>query len=286
MGATTVLFVCVTAIVRYVGAEVPAPQSSFLRYLAGTLMILPFMAPMLRDPPPRRTMGLHLLRGATHAVGVTLWFFAMARIPIAEVTALGYTAPIFVTIGAALFLGERLQLRRIMAVLAALTGAMVILRPGFQEIGPGQIAQLCAAPAFACSFLLAKRLTRDSGPTVIVGLLSIFCTLALLPGALWVWQPVGWDVVGWLSLTAVFATGGHWTLTKAYACAPITLTQPVQFLQLVWATILGIVAFAEPVDPFVIAGGGIIVGAATYISYRERVAARTSITPTAAQTKG
>ena len=162
---------------------------------------------------------------------------------------------------------------------------MVILRPGFQEIGPGQIAQLCAAPAFACSFLLAKRLTQDAGPTVIVGMLSIFCTIALAPGAWWVWTPIGWDVVGWLSLTAVFATAGHWTLTKAYACAPITVTQPVQFLQLVWATNLGIEAFGEPVDPFVLAGGGIIVGAATFISHRERVAARKSITPTAAGTK-
>ena len=158
-------------------------------------------------------------------------------------------------------------------------------RRGLRESGRGRLGQLCAAAGLACSCLLARGWTQEGGPTVIVGMLSIFCTIALAPGAWWVWTPIGWDVVGWLSLTAVFATAGHWTLTKAYACAPITVTQPVQFLQLVWATILGIVAFGEPVDPFVIAGGGIIVGAATFISHRERVAARKSITPTAAGTK-
>ena len=191
------------------------------------------------------------------------------------------TGGIFVTVGAAMFLGERVQLRRVMAVLAGILGALVILRPGFQEISVGQLAQLGAAPCFAMSFLMAKRLTREEDPAVIVGLLSVFVTLALAPAAFANWSDPTWAEVGWLSLTAVFATAGHWTLTKAYACAPITVTQPVQFLQLVWATILGIVAFGEPVDPFVIAGGGIIVGAATYIAHRERVSARREITPAA-----
>ena len=92
-------------------------------------------------------------------------------------------------------------------------------------------------------------------------------------------------MIGWLSLCAVFATAGHWTMTKAFQCAPITVTQPVQFLQLVWATILGIVAFGEPVDPYVILGGGIVVGAATYIAHRERLNAKRATTPPAVATK-
>ena len=278
---TTLFFVCVTGIVRHVGADVPAVEAAFIRYFFGVVLIAPLMLRMLRRPPSRTAMKLHLGRGLAHGMGVMLWFYAMARIPIAEVTALGYVAPIFVTVGAAMFLGERVQLRRVMAVLAGILGALVILRPGFQEISVGQLAQLGAAPCFAMSFLMAKRLTREEDPAVIVGLLSVFVTLALAPAAFANWSDPTWAEVGWLSLTAVFATAGHWTLTKAYACAPITVTQPVQFLQLVWATILGIVAFGEPVDPFVIAGGGIIVGAATYIAHRERVSARREITPAA-----
>ena len=219
------------------------------------------------------------------ALGVILWFYAMARIPIAEVTALGYTAPIFVTVGAAFFFGERLHFRRIAAVAVAFLGTLVILRPGFHEISAGQIAQLCAAPLFAASFLFAKRLTDDEDPVTIVIMLSIFCTLTLLPGAVINWvTPTLWEVF-WLAMTAVVATLGHYTMTRAIRAAPLTVTQPVTFLQLVWATALGIAFFGEPMEPFVLIGGGIVVAAITFISHREAVAARRQVTPPPGATK-
>jgi drug/metabolite transporter (DMT)-like permease len=217
---------------------------------------------------------------------VILWFYAMARIPIAEVTAIGYTTPIFVTIGAALFLSERLHLRRLAAVVCGLLGALLILRPGFQEVNVGQLAQLAAAPLFAVSYLHAKRLTRDEDPGTIVALLSLFCTFTLLPLALIHWRAPTAEELFWLTLTALAATGGHYTMTRAIAAAPITVTQPISFLQLVWAAILGMALFGEALDPFVFAGGAVIVGAATYISHRETVAAKGVVTPPAPATKG
>jgi len=285
MLVTGLLFVCVTGIVRHLGSDMPATEAAFLRYAFGLLLILPAFRHLWHRMPSPREWRNFALRGFVHGIAVMLWFYAMARIPIAEVTAIGYTAPIFVTIGAALFLGERLQARRIGAVIAAFGGALIILRPGFQELSSGQLAQLCAAPLFACSFLMAKKFTAEAPPSLIVAMLSVFCTLTLLPGALLQWRDPTWDEVGWLALTAVVATAGHYTLTRAYECAPITLTQPVQFLQLVWATLLGITVFGEPLDPWVLLGGGIIVGAATYISHREMVVARRVRTPTAPATK-
>lgn len=282
---TSLLFVGVTGIVRYLGSEMAATQAAFIRYLVGLLLILPWMLPLLRRPPSKQQMGLYTLRGIAHGIGVTLWFYAMARIPIAEVTAIGYIAPIFVSVGAAVFLGETLKMRRILAVIIAFCGTLIILRPGFQELNLGQLAQLCAAPVFAASFLLAKRMTDDSDPIAIVGMLSLFCTIVLLPGAILHWRDPTIAEIGWLSLTAILATLGHVTMTKAFRCAPITVTQPVGFLQLVWATILGVAAFGEPVDPFVLVGGGIIVASATYISHREAMLARRANTPPAAATK-
>lgn len=209
----------------------------------------------------------------------------MARIPIAEVTAIGYVSPIFVTIGAALFLGEKLHLRRIGGVLCALLGALIILRPGFQEIGLGQLAQLCAAPLFATSFIIAKKLTGTQSSTMIVGMLSIGCTITLLPGAILQWQTPTVEEMLWLALTAALATAGHFTLTKAFQAAPITVTQPLGFLQLVWAALLGMLLFDEALDPFVFIGGAVVVGAATYISHREMQVARQQRTPPAMATK-
>ncbi len=282
---TGLLFVCVTAIVRYLGSDMPAIEAAFIRYAIGLLLVGPVLLRIFRDPPTGGALKLYTARGLVHGVAVMLWFFAMARIPIAEVTAIGYTAPIFVTIGAAMFLGERMQMRRIMAVIAGLIGACIILRPGFQEIGLGQLAQIIAAPLFAISFILAKKLTERDDPAFIVGMLSIGCTLTLLPGALLQWRTPTVEELFWLAMTAVFATAGHYTLTRAFQAAPITVTQPISFLQLAWASLVGVTMFGEPLDPFVILGGAVIVAAATYISHRELVAARRGVTPPAPATK-
>lgn len=282
---TTFLFLGVTGIVRHVGSDLPNIEAAFLRYVFGLLLVLPAARALWRTPLTARAWGLYGLRGALHGVGVMLWFYAMARIPIAEVTAIGYISPIFVTIGAAFFLGERMQWRRIGAVVAAFAGALIILRPGFQELNSGQLAQLAAAPMFAASLLLAKRFTDNAGSGLIVFMLSLTCTLALLPGAIIQWRDPTWAEVGWMALTAVFATAGHFTMTQAFRCAPITVTQPIGFLQLVWATILGMTVFAEPLDAYVLAGGAVIVASATYISHREAVVARRQTTPPAAATK-
>ncbi len=282
---TGLMFVAVTGIVRHLGSDMPAIEAAFIRYAIGLALVSPVLIRMLRQPPKPGHLKIHAARGLVHGTAVMLWFFAMARVPVAEVTAIGYTAPIFVTIGAAFFLGERLQARRIAAVAIGLFGVFIILRPGFQEIGIGQLAQFAAAPMFAASFIFAKILTDKEDPAMIVGMLSVGCTLTLLPGAILQWRTPTAEELFWLTLTAMFATAGHYTLTRAFKAAPITVTQPISFLQLVWAALLGIVMFNEPVDPFVLLGGAIIVAAATYISHRELVAARAEVTPPAVATK-
>ena len=282
---TTFMFVCVTGIIRYLGSSLPASEAAFIRYAFGLLIMGPSLWKLFKNLPDAGLMGTFVFRGAAHAAGVTLWFFAMARIPIAEVTAIGYVTPIFITIGAAIFLGEKLRARRLFGVLAGLTGALVILRPGFQEVSIGQLAQLGTAPVFAISYLLTKSLTGRTDPQTIVAMLTLFCTLFLLPMALLDWQTPTNRELFWLFITALCATFGHYAMTKALAAAPISVTQPITFLQLVWASALGILAFDESLDPYVIVGGMIIVAAATYISLRESRLAKQPITPPASATK-
>ncbi len=285
MVLTGILFVFVTCIVRYLGSDMPAIEAAFLRYSIGLLMISPVLLKLFRAPPTGRTMKLYVVRGLVHGIAVMLWFYAMARIPIAQVTAIGYLAPIFVTIGAAFFLGEGLHLRRIFGVVAGLVGALIIVRPGFETVNTGQLAQLSAAPLFAASFIMAKKLTDQAEPMVIVGMLSVFCTLVLLPGAILQWRTPTMEEVFWLTMTALFATLGHYTLTRAFKAAPLTVTQPFSFLQLLWATIFGIILFDEMLDMYVVMGGAVIIAAVTYISHREAVVARRQVTPPPAATK-
>ena len=276
MAMTGILFVMVTGIVRHLGTDMNAVQAAFIRYFFGLLLLTPVFFKIGNFVRERKIMGLHAIRGFIHGIGVMLWFFAMAKIPIAEVTALGFTAPIFTTVGAALFLGERLYLYRIGAVLIGFGGAIIVLQPGFQAISIGSIAQLVASPLFACSMLIAKRLTRTESSTAIVAYLSIFVTLTLLPPALMVWRTPTLVELAWLFATAVCATAGHVTLTQAFRSADITVTQPIQFLQLVWATILGLTLFGEQPEISTWVGGGVIVASATYIARRESHAQQTT----------
>jgi drug/metabolite transporter (DMT)-like permease len=286
MLVTGLCFVAVTALVKYLGDRVPAPQSAFLRYLLGLVFLLPVLRPLLRARPTRRQHLLFGGRGLLHAVGVMLWFYAMTRIPLAEVTAMNYLSPVYVTVGAALFLGERLAIRRIAAVAAALVGALVILRPGFRELDPGHLAMLGTAAVFGGSYLLAKVVSDETDPALVVAMLSVWVTLWLVPAAAAVWiTPTPWELAVLLAV-AFFATAGHYTMSLAFRAAPVTVTQPVTFLQLVWAVILGAVAFGEAVDPFVVAGGLVIIAAVSFITWREAVLKRRSITPAGPETKG
>ncbi|WP_439155681.1 DMT family transporter [Yoonia sp.] len=284
MVVTGLMFVAVTAIVKYLGKDVPAAEAAFLRYLLGLVFLLPMIRPILNARLTQRQLRLFAARGVMHTLAVILWFFAMARIPIAEVTAMNYLSPVYVSIGAALFLGEKLPPRRLIAVLLALVGAAVILRPGMKAVEPGHIAMLATAVFFAIGYLIAKQLSGELSPAVVVGMLSITVTIGLAPFAAAVWVTPTWGQLGGLFLVACFATAGHYTMTMAFAAAPLTVTQPVTFLQLVWAVLLGAVFFGEAVDAFVVLGGVIIMASVSFITWREAVARR-AVTPAVPATK-
>jgi len=279
MLVTGLLFVGVTAGVKLVGAGVPAVQTAFMRYLLGLVFFLPILSSLLRPGIPGSIWTFVGLRCVFHTVGVVMWFYAMTRLPLVEITAINYLAPICVAIGAALFLGERLRARRIAAIVAAMVGAWVILRPGFREISDGHMAMLVNVLAFSTSYIFAKRLAGALAPSIAVAYLSIGVTIILAPMALAVWvPPTAWQLL-LLFMVAAFATAGHYTMMLAFAAAPMAVTQPVTFLQLLWATLLGVLVFAEPIDPWVIAGGAIIIAAVSFISLREAQLRRRAITP-------
>ncbi len=269
-------FVAVTAIVKYIGQDLPAAQAAFMRYVLGLVFLLPFLGEIRRSRLSRRALGLFAMRGVFHTGAVILWFFAMARISIAEVTAMNYLAPIYVSILAAILLGEKLAARRITAIVVALLGALVILRPGFRELSPGHIAMLFTAVGFAGSYLIAKIMADEVSPTIVVAWLSIMVTIGLAPFAAMVWVTPTLAQVGWTFLIACFATAGHYSMTFAFRAAPVTVTQPVTFLQLVWAVLLGVLVFDEGLDAWVILGGCLIVSAVVFITWREALLKRQS----------
>lgn len=261
MLACGLCFVCLTGIVRFIGTDLPAAQQAFLRFAFGVPLLVPALVEMARVGMPAGAWRLFGLRGAVHVVAVILWFYAMARLPVAEVTAIGYLNPVVVMLGGVVLFGERLGWVRAVTVVVALLGAVVVLRPGLREVTEGHLAQVGAACFFAGSYLLAKRLVGLVPAGLVVSVLSVTATVGLLPFALAVWQPVSVTQAALLAGTAVLGTGAHYAMTRAFAAAPLAVTQPVTFLQIVWASLLGWLAFGEAVDPWVLAGAALIIGA-------------------------
>ena len=285
MLVTGLCFISVTALVKYMGTGLPPAQMAFLRYLLGLVFLLPAINALKAAHLTPRQWKFFGIRGLMHGLAVIAWFYAMTRIPIADVTAMNYLAPIYVSIGAALFLGEKLAFRRIAAIVAALIGALIILRPGFREVSSGHIAMIFTAIAFGGSYLTAKVMAGEVKPSVVVAMLSIFVTLVLAPFALAVWVPPSLSDLGLLFCVACFATAGHYTMTLAFAAAPVTVTQPVTFTQLIWAVLLGYFIFDESVDIWVLLGGLVILGSVSFITWRESVLNRKHRTPTLNETK-
>ena len=271
MVLTTILFVGVTATVRYLEGEVPAPQAAFLRYAIGTLFLTPSLISLTKIKPDKPLLQKFILRGLVHSIGVTLWFYAMSVMPVAEVTAIGFLTYIFVSIGASIFLKEKLHKHRLAAILISFIGALIVLRPGFKIIESGQLGMLMATVVFTASYLIAKIVSKERSSSEIVAMLSIFTTIFLIPSAIYSWEPLSIKAFLILSFTALIATVGHITMTKAIKAAPMVVTQPILFLQLVWASMVGLFIFNEKFDPFVILGGTIIMLCVCYVSYREHI---------------
>jgi len=261
-------FVGVNGIVRYLGTDLPAAQSAFLRFLFGVILLIPVLPSVLRGIAPG-AMRLFMWRGVAHTAAVLFWFYAMARIPVAHATAIGYLNPVLMLVAGAMILREPFSPRRVAAVAVALLGALIVLRPGVQALNIGHVSQIFASLCFCGSYLFAKRLTGLAPASVIVAMMSLTVTVGLAPLAWLVWVPVSLAQMGWLAVVAVCATLGHYFMTRAFRAAPLTVTQPVTFLTLIWATLVGALLFNEAVDAFVLLGGALIIGAISWVTWRD-----------------
>jgi len=243
----------------------------FWRYSFGALAVTPVLLRVGRAAF-RATRPLnHAVRSFIHASAFAIWFIALPLIPIAETTALSFTAPLFITIGAALFLGEKVGIRRVTAVIIGFVGTLIIIRPGFAELSLGSILMLSTAPLFAASNLMAKAIASRDPITAIVGWQSIAISSCLFVPALFFWQWPSLEQFFWLVLGGAMGTSAHLCLSQSYKVADITALQPIGFLQLVWATMLGFLMFGDHPDLWTWIGAAVIFISNTYISHREVV---------------
>jgi drug/metabolite transporter (DMT)-like permease len=247
----------------------------FLRNLLATLMLSPLLfwrgTSLLRSSQ----LSLYGLRVLVSLFSMLAWFYALALIPIGEVTAISFLAPVFGTLGAILLLGERVRLRRWTAILVGFLGAMIILRPGMAPLGLGQACAVFNAMSIGIVAVMIKQLTAVDDPDKIVFLTNLMLTpLSLGPALLvWTWPtPEALLPVLGLGLTAVL---GHIALVRGYAATDASLAMTFEFSRLPFSVAVAYLAFGETIDAWTWVGAAIIFASAVYITRREaRLAAQ------------
>jgi drug/metabolite transporter (DMT)-like permease len=252
----------------------PPMQAMFLRYVFGVVVMLPLVwrAGLVAYVP--RQIGGQFTRGAVHTLGLVLWFLALPKIPLADTTAIGFTGPLFIMMGAALFLREPMRWERWLATALGFIGVLIVVGPKLSgQGGAHHLLMLASAPVFAASFLITKVLTRTERATVIVTWQAIAVSLFSLPMGLWDWQaPSALQWFGF-ALCGLLGSAGHYCLTRSFSSADISSTQSVKFLDLVWASLLGWVMFAEPPTQSALIGGAVICAATLWVARREHLRA-------------
>jgi drug/metabolite transporter (DMT)-like permease len=246
----------------------------FFRNLFGLAAMLPLLSgvglAMFRAQRPGRLM----LMSIGHVVGMVCYFLAIAYLPLAEVTALAFSKPLFTTIGAALILHEIVRARRWSAVALGFVGVLIVLQPGAQAISPYAVLVLLSAVSGAATALLIKRLTATEAVATIVWYQALFATALALPLSLLHWRMP--DASGWLLLIAIGALGTlSWlTQTRAFFLIDASAVVPFEFLRLPFAAVVAYVWFAEVPSVWTWLGGALIFGASVYIAEREARLAR------------
>jgi drug/metabolite transporter (DMT)-like permease len=273
MTATGLLFILLNTIMKRLSHELDPWLVGFLRYLMGALVML---APMLRLGARAlwpKAPGLQFVRGLFHAGGMMLWFAALPFVTLAELTAIGFSGPLFICLGAVLFLGERMTGARWAAVAIGFAGVLLVLKPwgsgGFAGVSPGMLLMLASAPVFAGSFLVAKALTRHDRSDVVVLWQHLWVSVLLAAFALAYWTaptPAQW---GLLLACGFLGAGGHYCMVRAFRVADISAVQSVKFLELVWAAILGWIVFGTAPAGATVAGGLVILASTLLLARHE-----------------
>jgi len=209
------------------------------------------------------------VRAISGVTAMFMWFYALSRVPLSQATALSFSAPLFTTLAAVIFLKEKTTIHRIAALAAGFLGTFIILRPGFSGFDYISLFVLFAAVFWSTSSLLIKSLTKTESPTVIVFYMTAMMTpLSFLP-ALLHWKTPQMADLPPLLLLGVISTIFQLALSRAFAKADLTAILPFDFLRLIFTAVIAYVAFAEIIDGWTVLGGVIILGSTIYVAYKE-----------------
>jgi len=275
MLAATLLFSAMHGAIRHVANTGVHPfEIAFFRNLFSLLFVAPWFVRFGLEPLRTSHFRMHALRTVFNVVAMLCFFYAIAITPLAQVTALNFTAPIFATVLAILILGEMVGMRRWSAIIIGFAGTLVILRPGFEAITLGQTLALASSLSWAVALVIIKSMSRtESSITIIAYMALLMLPLSLVPAAfVWTWPSV--EQLLWMLAIGLLGGGAQYLMTESLRQADTSVVMPIDFFKLIWVAALAYVAFGEVPDVWTWIGGFVIFTSTFYIAYREQQIAR------------
>ena len=242
----------------------------FFRNFLGLIVLAPFFIRHGLAPLRTERIGLHWVRAGLNLFAMAAFYIGLSLTPLAEATALAFTAPLFAVLLAICFLGEKVGLRRWTAIAIGFAGALIILRPGLEAVEVGALAVLSSAIIWSGTLIVIKVLSRTDSSLTITAYMALLLAVLSLPVALFYWQTPTFAQFLLLTLIAITGTLGQYTLVEALSGADAQVVMPLDFMRLLWTALLGFLLFQEVPDIFVFLGAVMIVASATYVAVRER----------------
>ena len=262
--------------IRYMAGGLPSTQIVFVRNVFSLLLIVLWEIARVRGVPQFKTQRIfgHFWRATAGICAMEAWFYSLTLLPLTLATALSFTTPIFSTIVAIVFLGERAGIRRWSAIIAGFVGMLIILRPGSDIMSPNAFIVVFSSIMMAIAGTLVKSLTRTEPPETIVFFMALF--MVPWSGLLVIghWQPASTQQFGLILVIALLSTVSHLFLARAYIRADMVTLKPFDFTRLIFTAIFAYLLFGETLDGATIAGSLIIVASTVYIAHREAKLAR------------
>ena len=283
MCAAATAFALMITLVRHLTDGLHPLQVVFLRTAFGLLAMLPWLLRQGVGVMRTSRLRLQLLRALIGIFAMVGWFTTLSLMPLAEATALSFTAPIFTSVLAVLILGEVMRLRRWSATVIGFLGAVIILRPGVAAIEPAALLAVATAAVWASSTILIKVMARTESAGAITTYMVLLTTPMTLLAALFVWQNPTLEQLLWAALLGAAGSTGHTCMSRALATADATLVAPLDYLRLPIVALIAFIAFGEVPGVWVWIGAAVIAASSVYIAQRE---ARSKGTPNVSTAPG
>ena len=256
--------------VKWLTTDYTPPQIAFIRYaicicLAAAIATRAGGVGTLRT---RRPLG-HLLRSALNLATMLTFYYALARLPLADAISIGYAAPLFMTVLSVPLLHERVGWRRWSAVLIGFVGVIVILRPSGAGLDGGSLLALLSAFLYALTLITSRQLSATESSHTILFYYSVAVLIATGAAMPWMWVTPRWADLWAFALAGIAGSVGQFLLNQAFRYGEVSLLAPIEYVTLLWATLFGFAVWGELPGPPVLVGAAIIIASTLYIAQRE-----------------